>query len=67
MKDLEPPNVELRSTKKKTECIKKYLCSKLEPLLYRYKIQPRKADAEQALANNDFDPFQMRDNEHPTT
>lgn len=46
---------------------KKYLCSKLETLLYRYKIQPRKADAEQALANNDFDPFQMRDNEHPTT
>ncbi|XP_034480478.1 proton-coupled amino acid transporter-like protein pathetic [Drosophila innubila] len=33
----------------------------------KYKIQPRKADAEQALANNDFDPFAMRDNEHPTT
>ncbi|XP_030570070.1 proton-coupled amino acid transporter-like protein pathetic [Drosophila novamexicana] len=33
----------------------------------KYKIQPRKSDAEQALANNDFDPFAMRDNEHPTT
>ncbi|KAL7732235.1 hypothetical protein ACLKA6_018474 [Drosophila palustris] len=33
----------------------------------KYKIQPRKADAEQALANNDFNPFAMRDNEHPTT
>ncbi|KAH8406843.1 hypothetical protein KR222_005758, partial [Zaprionus bogoriensis] len=33
----------------------------------KYKIQPRKADAEQALANNDFDPFAARDNEHPTT
>ncbi|KAH8370866.1 hypothetical protein KR093_005251, partial [Drosophila rubida] len=32
-----------------------------------YKIQPRKSDAEQALANNDFNPFAMRDNEHPTT
>lgn len=35
--------------------------------IYRYKIQPRKADAEQALANNDFNPFTSRDNEHPTT
>ncbi|EDW79102.2 proton-coupled amino acid transporter-like protein pathetic isoform X1 [Drosophila tropicalis] len=33
----------------------------------KHKIQPRKSDAEQALANNDFDPFAMRDNEHPTT
>ncbi|XP_023165259.1 proton-coupled amino acid transporter-like protein pathetic [Drosophila hydei] len=33
----------------------------------KYKIQPRKSDAEQALANNDFDPFTMRENEHPTT
>lgn len=40
---------------------KLFLCT------YRYKIQPRKSDAEQALANNDFDPFAMRDNEHPTT
>ncbi|XP_052846792.1 proton-coupled amino acid transporter-like protein pathetic isoform X1 [Drosophila gunungcola] len=33
----------------------------------RYKIQPRKSDTEQALAGNDFDPFALRDNEHPTT
>ncbi|XP_044313787.1 proton-coupled amino acid transporter-like protein pathetic isoform X2 [Drosophila rhopaloa] len=33
----------------------------------RYKIQPRKSDNEQALAGNDFDPFALRDNEHPTT
>ncbi|XP_017040393.1 proton-coupled amino acid transporter-like protein pathetic [Drosophila ficusphila] len=32
-----------------------------------YKIQPRKSDTEQALAGNDFDPFALRDNEHPTT
>uniref|UniRef100_A0A6P4FK07 Proton-coupled amino acid transporter 1 isoform X1 n=1 Tax=Drosophila rhopaloa TaxID=1041015 RepID=A0A6P4FK07_DRORH len=32
-----------------------------------YKIQPRKSDNEQALAGNDFDPFALRDNEHPTT
>ncbi|XP_017955143.1 proton-coupled amino acid transporter-like protein pathetic isoform X2 [Drosophila navojoa] len=43
--------------------------SDLEPthVELRYKIQPRKSDAEQALANNDFDPFTMRENEHPTT
>ncbi|XP_030385623.1 proton-coupled amino acid transporter-like protein pathetic isoform X2 [Scaptodrosophila lebanonensis] len=41
----------------------------LEPVTVemRYKIQPRKSDAEQALAANDFDPFAMRENEHPTT
>ncbi|EDW18447.1 proton-coupled amino acid transporter-like protein pathetic isoform X1 [Drosophila mojavensis] len=33
----------------------------------KYKIQPRKSDAEQALANSVFDPFTMRENEHPTT
>ncbi|ALC44494.1 path [Drosophila busckii] len=33
----------------------------------KYKIQPRKSDAEQAMSNDDFDPFAMRDNEHPTT
>lgn len=32
-----------------------------------YKIQPRKSDTEQALAGNDFDPFALRDNPHPTT
>ncbi|XP_017136220.1 proton-coupled amino acid transporter-like protein pathetic isoform X1 [Drosophila miranda] len=32
-----------------------------------YHIQPRKADNEQALGNNEFDPFAHRDNEHPTS